>query len=75
MNEPAQVSAMSMAQVSMVSPQPTDHEAAAIVAAVEMLWPSAHVVEQPDTDRSANWRFSGRWWRRDRMADASRPWT
>lgn len=50
---------------------PTDEETAAIVAAVEALWPRP--VAPADTPRrDATWRFSGRWWtgpvanRRDR---------
>jgi len=52
---------------------PTDEEAAAIVAAVEALWPRP--VVQADNEnplRVPTWRFSARWWakplpqRRDR---------
>jgi hypothetical protein len=59
-----------------ITPVPTDEEAAAIVAAVEMLWPkplasAPHGVD----DGGTAWRFSGRWWQRDRFADADRPWS
>jgi hypothetical protein len=58
-----------------ISPAPTDEEAAAIVAAVEALWPKSGAVVTSRGDRSAAWRFSGRWWHRDRFAPADRPWT
>jgi hypothetical protein len=57
-----------------VHPAPTDEEAAAIVAAVEALWPKPVAFAQPAGQRSQAWRFSGRWWQRDRMAHADRPW-
>jgi len=42
-------------------PNPSDEEAAAILAAYEVLWPKPVVV---DTTKGApaRWRFSGRWW-------------
>ncbi len=58
-----------------ISPAPTAEEAAAIVAAVEALWPkpAMAVVEPPDSTLA--WRFSGRWWQRDRFAHGDRPWS
>ena len=44
-----------------VSPTPTDEEAAAIVAAMELLWP-ATVAAAPAERSVSAWRFSGRWW-------------
>lgn len=44
-----------------VSPEPTDDELAAILAAYRELWPPP----PPPTERgvdSTRWRFSGRWW-------------
>lgn len=61
------------AAAAHISPMPTDEEAAAIVAAVEALWPRP--VVQADNEnplRVPTWRFSARWWakplpqRRDR---------
>jgi hypothetical protein len=56
-----------------ITPVPTDEEAAAIVAAVEALWPRAVVTANGDAEAArSTWRFSGRWWslplpsRRDR---------
>lgn len=56
-----------------ISPVPGDDEAAAIVAAIEALWPKPQAQLEP-APRSLAWRFSGRWWQRDRMAAADRPW-
>ena len=44
----------------VVSPEPTDDELAAIVAAYRELWP--RLVEQEQPHVSERWRFSGRWW-------------
>jgi hypothetical protein len=57
-----------------ISPVPSDEEAAAISAAVESLWPRPMMVAA-EPQRSLAWRFSGRWWRRDRFAPAERPWS
>lgn len=54
-----------------VSPEPSDLEAAAIVAAYEALWPEPLAAGRGARVTPA-WRFSGRWWasplplRRDR---------
>lgn len=45
-----------------ISPTPTEEETAAIVAAMEALWPKPLVAEQGPPNRSTRWRFSGRWW-------------
>jgi hypothetical protein len=57
-----------------ITPTPTDEEAAALAAALELLWPRPAVIAQPDRPRTLAWRFSGRWWQRDRMAASDRPW-
>lgn len=45
-----------------ITPEPTDEEAAAIVAAIEVSWPRPGGPEpQPAPPR---WRWSGRWWTR-----------
>lgn len=41
---------------------PTDDEAAAILAAVEELWPKPVAATDHPARRNAPWRFSGRWW-------------
>lgn len=51
-------------------PEPSEEEMAAIVAAIEMVWPKAEAPDEKATPPA--WRFSGRWWakpipeRRDR---------
>lgn len=44
-----------------ISPTPTDEEAAAIAAAIEVAWPRA-VPTPAAAPTSSRWRFSGRWW-------------
>lgn len=57
-----------------ISPAPTEEEAASIVAAVEALWPKPVAAAAADeAQRSANWRFSGRWWSRPLPARRDRP--
>ena len=64
-----------MTDLNAISPGPTDDEAVAIAAAVETLWPKPIVMATGEhLDRPMVWRFSGRWWQRDRMAHADRPW-
>ena len=53
---------------------PSEEEVAAIVAAVELAWPRAVVVDvQPDEPPA--WRFSGRWWNKPVPLARQRPWT
>jgi hypothetical protein len=58
--------------VTVIRPTPTDDESAAIVAAVDALWPRAVSPAPIGRGRHTSWRFSGRWWsaptpvRRDR---------
>lgn len=60
-------------QVEAVSPAPSPEEVAAIMAAVEVLWPRpVAAVEERAT--SPVWRFSGRWWRKPVAARRDRPW-
>ena len=58
----------------VVRPTPTDEEAAAIVAAMAVLWPKRAVTPEPPSARRGAWRFSGRWWSRPVAARRSRPW-
>jgi hypothetical protein len=57
-----------------VDPAATQEEAAAIVAAVEALWPRPVVVVAEHAARPSAWRFSGRWWSRPVPARRDRPW-
>ena len=45
----------------VITPAPTDEEAAAIVAAHEALWPRPALATGQGA-RTPAWRFSGRWW-------------
>ena len=55
-----------------IIPAPTDEEAAAIAAAVEVAWP------RPASDdgrrRPNRWRFSGHWWAQPIPLRRVRPW-
>jgi hypothetical protein len=56
----------------VVPHEASDAEVAAIVAAVEVVWPRrsmALTAEQP-----SRWRFSGRWWSKPVPLRRSRPW-
>jgi hypothetical protein len=56
----------------VVPNEASDDEVAAIVAAVEAVWPrrsAALAAEQP-----SRWRFSGRWWSKPVPLRRSRPW-
>ena len=52
--------------------EPTAEEMAAIVAAVEVAWPRAVVVDD-DRRRTSPWRFSNRWWMPRRAPLSTRP--
>jgi len=55
-----------------IRPTPTDEEAAAIAAAIEVAWPrpvaTAPALEPP------SWRFAGRWWTKPIPVRRGRPW-
>jgi hypothetical protein len=55
-----------------IEPEPSDEEAAAVVAALEALWPK---VGSTNAARivSPAWRFSGRWWSGTSVVRQSRP--
>jgi hypothetical protein len=63
-----------MASPVTVSPAPTDEEAAAIVAAVDALWPRPGA-DEVDPRRASAWKFSGRWWSQPIPLRRARPWT
>jgi hypothetical protein len=60
--------------IAEVKPTPTEEEAAAIVAAVELLWPQVAGDERSSRRQSA-WKFSGRWWTQPIPLRRARPWT
>ena len=53
---------------------PGEDEAAAIVAAVEVLWPRSKAGGEEAEAPPTAWRFSGRWWARPQVARRDRPW-
>ncbi|MBV9951902.1 MAG: hypothetical protein JO291_08115 [Acidimicrobiia bacterium] len=55
-----------------VVPDPTDEEAAAIVAAIELAWPRRVAAGPPSAP--PRWRFSGRWWSKPIPARRDRPY-
>jgi len=56
-----------------IEPAPTDEEAAAIAAAIEVAWPRAAGGGAVD-DRAGRWRFGGRWWSQPIPLRRNRPW-
>jgi hypothetical protein len=62
--------------ITFEGPEPTDAEAAAIMAATQALWPRPVVlVDDAPTRRGSAWRFSGRWWSLPIPVRRDRPWT
>ncbi|HEX4982182.1 MAG TPA: hypothetical protein VFV63_10810 [Ilumatobacteraceae bacterium] len=58
----------------MIRPTPTDDEVAAIVAAVDALWPRAAQAASTGRERRTSWRFSGRWWSEPTPVRRDRPY-
>lgn len=55
-----------------IRPAPTEEEAAAVAAAIEVAWPRPAA---EDSRREPNrWRFSGRWWAQPIPLRRNRPW-
>jgi hypothetical protein len=59
--------------VGTISPIPTEEEAAAIAAAVTMMWPQPVIAATTDANAVSAWRFSGRWWVTDAVSRRARP--
>ena len=55
-----------------IQPAPTDEEAAAIAAAIEVAWP--RVAGDGEADQVGRWRFAGRWWTQPIPLRRTRPW-
>jgi len=66
------MSDLSGTHLDAISPEPTDEEAVAIVAAIQLGLPGGGVVEQGRAPVS-RWRFSGRWWSRPVPSRRARP--
>jgi hypothetical protein len=54
-----------------ITPEPTEEEVAAIVAALDAVTPGSPAGSGSVTPR---WRWSGRWWSKPVPMDRSRPW-
>jgi hypothetical protein len=59
--------------VGSITPIPTEEEAAAIAAAVTMMWPQPVLAQQNTGKTNESWRFSGRWWSDNSIARRIRP--
>jgi len=60
--------------IGSITPVPTEEEAAAIAAAVTMMWPRPVSPTDARATTDANrWRFSGRWWASDAIVRRPRP--
>lgn len=60
--------------IGSVTPVPSDEEAAAIAAAVTMIWPQPAAATRADrAPAGVSWRFSGRWWASQHVVRRSRP--
>jgi hypothetical protein len=57
----------------MIDDTPSDDELAAILAAIEAVWPRPIVILE-SAENPAAWRFSGRWWARPIPTRRDRPW-
>jgi hypothetical protein len=55
-----------------ITPTPSEEEAAAIVAAIEVSWP--RVAATPIVEPPPRWRFAGRWWTKPIAIRRDRPW-
>jgi len=59
--------------VGGVHPTPSQEEAVAIAAALEVGWPRLVVASAPADAQPPRWRFSGRWWSRPVPQRRARP--
>ena len=55
-----------------IQPVPTDEEAVAIAAAIEVAWPRAG--GEAPAAQPPRWRFAGRWWSQPVPLRRNRPW-
>lgn len=52
----------------------SEEELAAVVAAIEAVWPRPVPAAAKPPPTSTTWRFSGRWWSRSPFSRGDRPW-
>lgn len=57
-----------------VRPTPTDDELAAILAAIDIVWPRPEAQPAPPSLEPSRWRFAGRWWSKPVPLHRERPW-
>ena len=62
----------SVTSIGSITPTPSDEEAAAIVAALEVGLPRA-VAAPEGREPAPRWRFSGRWWAKPVPSRRERP--
>ena len=55
-----------------ITPEPSDEEVAAILAAVEVATPRSGAPAA--RERTPRWRWSGRWWSKPVAQRRTRPW-
>ena len=59
--------------ISAITPVPTEEEAAAITAAVMLMWPQPSAPATDEGRINVSWRFSGRWWASNHISRRRRP--
>ena len=66
---------MNHVSIGSVHPVPSEEEAAAIAAAVTMMWPQPVAAGSVQNNGRTNvsWRFSGRWWASSHITRRPRP--
>jgi hypothetical protein len=58
-----------------IRPTPTDDELAAIMAALDKVWPDTETrPSPPESSAPSRWRFAGRWWSKPVPLHRERPW-
>jgi len=60
-------------EIAEIRPEADDEEVAAIVSALELVWPDP-VAPDDDAGEPSRWRFSGRWWTKPAPLRRDRPW-
>lgn len=60
--------------LTSITPEPTEEEAAAIVAALHQAQPQMVIDQGAPQQRYGAWRFSGRWWSLPIPVRRNRPW-
>jgi hypothetical protein len=61
-------------EIADIRPTGSEDEIAAIVAALELVWPEPGAAVAGSDDEPTRWRFSGRWWTKPAPLRRDRPW-